>query len=345
MGVHNHILLGNGFNLALDSKDFRLKLGYECIKKDMIETLKKEDSNQEALNLLEQNCTCDIEEIIECAKKSGDKSVVKLLKSCFILSIIKRTKSSTSFTYDNELSIKKKTASENLKEFDKIFTLNYDLVLYWLLMEENLGLRENFSDGFCDRFLQEDSLGCELLRFYQDRKNTLFYLHGALHLFNYQDKTPVKIVKKGHQLSLIELYTRLLKNYPESLDNLLVVEPSHDDKHTYISRNSYLKWCYNSLKQLDGSLIVYGCSMVDQNKRLKDHHLMDAMFDSNVLNLYLGFYGTESYSDKLILEKCKSLNNKRHNKVAVFEFSTKKFNIWNDKDFLSKILNESQEIH
>jgi hypothetical protein len=68
---------------------------------------------------------------------------------------------------------------EFLAPFGKVFTLNYDLLLYWVILQKGA----NFSDGF--------GLGAEengfLGPFKTEAYCTIFNVHGGLHLFRKPD--------------------------------------------------------------------------------------------------------------------------------------------------------------
>lgn len=69
-----------------------------------------------------------------------------------------------------------------LARFGHIFTLNYDVLLYWALMQsevDKLDIRPD--DGF--RHPQEDP-NLPYVSWQQSQSATVHYLHGALHLFD-----------------------------------------------------------------------------------------------------------------------------------------------------------------
>jgi hypothetical protein len=72
-----------------------------------------------------------------------------------------------------------------LTHFDAVFTLNYDLLLYWVILAATTG----FQDGF--------GLGEEVGGFRQFRVGAhcnTYYLHGALHLFLDPERETLKRV-------------------------------------------------------------------------------------------------------------------------------------------------------
>lgn len=71
---------------------------------------------------------------------------------------------------------------ENLKAFNRIYTTNFDLKLYYLMAKPKLKLFDIFKDGFCEK-LKCEGLDIHLFK----AKSTpwsLVYLHGSMHLLN-----------------------------------------------------------------------------------------------------------------------------------------------------------------
>lgn len=64
-----------------------------------------------------------------------------------------------------------------LSNFQSIYTLNYDLLLYWVIMKEKLN--DEFKDGFCKSYLKKENY----LTWHPDKEGitNLRYLHGGLH--------------------------------------------------------------------------------------------------------------------------------------------------------------------
>jgi hypothetical protein len=76
-----------------------------------------------------------------------------------------------------------------LAQFDTIFTLNYDLLLYWVILANTT----QFQDGFG---LAEDRKGFRCT-FKMDAYCNVFNLHGGLHLFKTEDDLVEKRIDQG----------------------------------------------------------------------------------------------------------------------------------------------------
>lgn len=114
-----------------------------------------------------------------------------------------------------------------------VFTTNYDLLLYWVLMKNKASLK--LYDGF-------DTSGV------WDTKRTsnsfVFYLHGALHLFEQRVgriKTEIlqrKLLNRGPGASLIE---QVRDNMDKGYFPTFVSEGTHYEKRWRINNSPYLK--------------------------------------------------------------------------------------------------------
>lgn len=138
-----------------------------------------------------------------------------------------------------------------------IYTTNYDLLLYWVLMRNQVF---ESVDSFgqdkenLDEYVPEDELEYSELRWGKYRDNqVIFYVHGALPLFD----TGVEIIKEeydnGHYL-LENVGERISRGeYP-----IFVTADNGCEKLTHIMHNRYLTHCYESLTNMEGSLVTFG---------------------------------------------------------------------------------------
>jgi len=156
-----------------------------------------------------------------------------------------------------------------LRCFERIFTLNYDLLLYWVALDET----RKFWDGF--------GLGEEVSGFRgpfrTNAQCNIFNLHGGLHLF----RTLTGEVEKrlmgptGVIDAIAETITRD-KRVP-----ILIAEGTSNAKMSKISSTPYLKHSYDRLSASKGCCFIYGHS-AHQN----DAHIYRALFTSQMDHLY-----------------------------------------------------------
>jgi len=177
-----------------------------------------------------------------------------------------------------------------LSNFSLLFTLNYDLLLYWtrnhqVSLSQSTAYPIPSNDGFTDygdsdRPLTWKSPG------YLDQE--VFHLHGAMHLYAEGNETRKLRYKSGGGGKLIDQVRQNLNagNYP-----LVVTEGSRENKQERIAANPYLSYCYNRLRQLDGVLFVHGVALSEN-----DQHILDAISDpySGVTTLFVGLFGDKA---------------------------------------------------
>jgi hypothetical protein len=168
-----------------------------------------------------------------------------------------------------------------LSHFRRVFSVNYDLLLYWVINREELGYRVPRRDGFqWPTFEQRDKLvwKSSVARHSQE----VSYLHGGFHLF-VEDR---RVRKLDYDTApLIRQITARLDagEYP-----LVVTEGRTSEKLRRINSSTYLRFCLDELRALEGDLFVHGLSLASN-----DNHIFSAISDtdSNINNIYVGVHG------------------------------------------------------
>jgi hypothetical protein len=157
-----------------------------------------------------------------------------------------------------------------LNHFRGIYTLNYDLLLYWtILNSEELRFRDGFGLG-------EASGGFRT--FATDAYCSVYYLHGALHLFlNQQKETKKRILTGTTIISDIENTVRSQRRLP-----LFISEGTTNQKLAKINSVPYLHHAQKKLKELTGSVFVFGHSVHDN-----DAHIYKSIFSSNISKIVM----------------------------------------------------------
>jgi hypothetical protein len=193
-----------------------------------------------------------------------------------------------------------------LDGFDCIYSANYDLLLYWALMQDLSEGSDNYpsrshDDGFRDSGIDgEDTV---LWNIYNPFGQSVHYLHGALHLYLGLDGL--------RKLTWIRTGMALIDQVREQLDvdryPLYVAEADSATKLDRINRSAYLSRALRSLSTIGGSLVVYGHSL-DSN----DNHIMEAIIRSNVKRATFSIYGDSSTKDnRRIVTAAKDLQAER----------------------------------
>ncbi|NQU54197.1 MAG: DUF4917 family protein [Bacteroidetes bacterium] len=322
-----HLLLGNGFSMAYDSDIFSYNALHNFITEIKDNDLLKilgiiETKNFESI--MQQLDT--FSSLIEAFggdpkfKKKVDKASSKLRKS--LLEAVKVLHPAHVFTVPED---KSEACSKFLKIFldtkGKIFSTNYDLLLYWILMrnsivEHNDGFGRDLENPSFGEYVPEEDQEWSELRWgkYSEEQN-VFYVHGALPFFD----TGVDIVKEEYDNEnyLLEKISNRMEqgDYP-----IFVTAGNGKEKLTHIKHNHYLFHCYDNLCKIAGSLVTFGF-----NFGKYDTHIIDAINKAakygqkkfpKLNSIYIGVYSSD---DKRHIEK---IRDEFLCKVRIFDAKT-----------------------
>ena len=170
-----------------------------------------------------------------------------------------------------------------LLAYDNVFTTNYDLLLYWCTRNSERGF--NVDDHFrLGRFDRVDADTRE--RAYP---TSIFYLHGALFLYSTNGET-----RKLHRRADNNLVHGIQQHIESGVYPLCISEGSPDLKLGAIRQNDYLSFAYDSLRNIDGELHIFGQAL----DPAIDQHIANAILESNV-NVVFFDYGL---GDKSLLQ-------------------------------------------
>ncbi|HEB9419938.1 TPA: DUF4917 family protein [Campylobacter coli] len=321
-----HLLLGNGFSMAYDKNRFSFtSLLQSAIDKDII----KENSNIH--QIFKNNNTSDFEEVIKILENTSKILKIYTQNESLCEQLLEDSKKLKQFLVDivtnnhpekiTEIPDNKFDSTiEFIKSYDKIYSLNYDLLLYWATEK----LREKINNKiiqdkteFIDGFHNSDN-GNDVVFDNNSRGNTCFYLHGALHIFDSGDE----IIKKTYSRTGRPLKEQITEELNSNRYPVFVSEGTSEQKKTKIIHNAYLNHCYKSLSSIGGNLIVFG-TMLKSN----DEHIQDAILKSRVTNIYFGVSSLEKGQKDLnsFIEKN---NNLEKNRKQIFFYNYRTVRIW-----------------
>lgn len=178
----------------------------------------------------------------------------------------------------------------------QIYSLNYDLLLYWALMHddapegEEIHLEKN--DGFGNDEDDSDAGWVVWQGETAAHSASVHFLHGALHLFDAgSELRKYTWVRKGEPL-IEQARTAIASGaFP-----LFVAEGSSVQKKEKIRHNAYL---YQGLKQLTANagqgrhcFFIFGHSLADN-----DNHILNRLGRGRFPRLYIGIYGNPDSAD------------------------------------------------
>lgn len=200
-----------------------------------------------------------------------------------------------------------------------LFTTNYDLLLYWVLMRGALPSIDGFGRDRLnpDEDVPPNEIEYSELRWGRNASGqNVHYVHGALPLFD----TGVEIVKEQYAEGyLLEQITQRIAegDYP-----VFVTAGDANQKLTHIRHNPYLQNSYEALASTKGSLVTFGF-----NFGVQDGHILSALqraakqAKSNRLwSIYIGVYSDD---DMARAEQLASML-----KCKVHMFDSKSAGLW-----------------
>lgn len=341
-----HLILGNGFSVALFPKIFNYKVLAEKINSEKIKNLFNNLGTSDFEYVLRE--VSRALEVIKgytntkalCKEMSND---VKELKK-ILIDILTNSHPKNPGTINEEQYI---SCYEFLKHFEngKKYTFNYDLILYWIYMHflDNKEMQLKSDDGFRHPNNNESIVTWEIG---QEHEQNLYYLHGALHIFS--DGSEIE------KYTWINTGTTLTQQIKESLKKemypVFITEGSRKQKRSRINNNAYLARSFASLKRIQGNVFIFGHSLRDE-----DDHVFDYLnYKSKVSNIFVSIYGDKNTEEnKRILKKIKSWENEQKDKKypkCYYIYQAESAQVWNrniDKDVLykqifgNKIISES----
>lgn len=328
------LLLGNGFSIALLNGVFSYRqiasqinsAQYAC-GPNITPLLNTQNSNFESLMLQLENASS----IVDAYGGTGTNCTTDAMQ-------LRRDLISGITNLHPQLPLDPPIQSANylncgrfLKNFKKVFTTNYDTLLYWAIMKGRA--KGAFDDGF-----RRDSRS-GLLHWRESKDQNLFYLHGALHLFvrntNWFDedttlnsvlRAPIIKLEMDAQDTILPQVLRHLRNgsFP-----LTVTEGHFHQKINRIVSSSYLRYGLEKFGSLNTDVLLsYGWS----GGTNEDQHLYDVLQESQISCWLFGVYRPNAAELRRITRLVGALNGlrQRHqmNPIDLVFYDSSTFNPW-----------------
>lgn len=323
-----HLMLGNGFSIALFPKIFNYKTLAENIESERItmlfEAIGTPDFEFIMRRLLEAGEIVNHYDSSETVSGHIHDDIEELKKT--LIQVITKA-------HPPKPSEITETQYESCRKFllhfsqGNTYTFNYDLILYWVLMHyrDNKVLKLPCDDGFrfaySDEFVPEEdrdtSLHWEIGR---ERGQSVYYIHGAMHIFS--DGSDIE------KLSYTNLGVPLADQVKFAIDKdrfpVFISEGSTDHKLARIKKNGYLSRTFSSLKSITGNLFIFGHSIRDE-----DDHVFDFINQNNKkLSIFIGLYGEPTTPhNKIIIRKVEGWMQKYPKKFFEF-YDTSSIDVW-----------------
>lgn len=325
-----HLIMGNGFSMAYDHKIFSYNALYDFIDKlqdptlsklfEVINTKNFEQVMRQLDNFIEMAKAFDedgkLVDALIGANQLLQKSLIDAVSSLHPEHVfeVSEEKSKSCFAFLNEY----------LEKEGKVFSTNYDLLLYWVLLRNQ---PQHANDGFGREHLnpvetrrgQEGAEYGELFWGKNKEEQKIFHVHGTLPIFDTGIAIEKEVYRDRNYL-LENIKERMIKkDYP-----VFVTAGDGVEKLKHIYHNRYLTYCYDHLCNITGSLVSFGFNFGEY-----DYHIIDAVniaskrgaqSGEKLFSIYIGVYSEQD------LEYIKSIQAKFDCKVNVYNSQTA--NIW-----------------
>ncbi|WP_299267911.1 DUF4917 family protein [uncultured Psychrosphaera sp.] len=290
------LLLGNGFSQAWDYNIFNYK--------NLLASANFGSRDQAIKSIFHKLGTYDFETVMQTMISSiyvsqsfneypafveGIQLDAEKLKSTLVTTI-----ADTHPSVPNNITNEQYELARNfLNSFNNIFTLNYDLLMYWA---------RNMNELEPDNFTTDDGFRGNRTWTGEETDQNVFFLHGGLHLYDEGG-----VIKKHTYTEYGETIIDQVKaNLDKNNFPIFVAEPNHHKKLDKILHNPYLNYCYTQLGKISDSLVIYGHSMDET-----DTHIFDKVDRSGIRDVYVSIYGDAN-----------SWENRRTKANALSSFST-----------------------
>jgi len=291
-----HVLLGNGFSISCRPDIFVYRKLFEradftCLSpsaRQAFEALHTQDFEKVICALRDASSVLSVYQgssavLIEHLRKDANG-----LREVLVHAIASSHPDWPGDITDSEY----KSCRKFLNNFDNIYTLNYDLLLYWAIMHDSVDqLKVKSDDGFRT---PDDNSDSEYVTWEagNSRGQNIWYLHGALHVFDAGTEIQKYTWINTGQRLVDQIRSALNDNYFP----LFVAEGSSREKLERIMHSEYLAKGRRSFSSIQGALFIHGHSLAKN-----DNHFLKEIEKGKTRHLFVGLYGDEnSESNKAI---------------------------------------------
>ncbi|CAM8645199.1 Protein of unknown function DUF4917 [Comamonadaceae bacterium] len=274
------VLLGNGFSQAWSNAIFNYA--------SLLQVAIFEDRDDQIRELFTRLNTWDFEAVMRTLLAAQTVAEVHGLDQLIIDTIIEDQEilkrallaavSNTHPRLPSELTTAQYVSVRRfLSKFGQIFTVNYDLLMYWA---RNQDLEPAWST--------DDGFRAERQWKGHDTEQVIHFLHGGLHLY----EVPTGVRKHAYTGiiggGIVDQVRANLERQPPRFP-LFVAEPTHAKKRERIDRSPYLTYCLRELELNDTPIFILGHSM-DEN----DMHIFEAIRKSGSQHIFVSVFGDEN---------------------------------------------------
>jgi hypothetical protein len=174
-----------------------------------------------------------------------------------------------------------------LRQYQFVYSTNYDLLNYWSFMQN--------TSGFIDFFFGS-TFDVSNTDVWDPAKTRMLFVHGALHLYRSAGGTIKRT--SGIGPSLLQAFGDPLGDDQNPIP-LFISEGTSKDKLRSIHSSDYLGFAYSELVRHEGGLVILGQSL----DPTYDQHLIDAIKGRRRRRLGIGIYRGTRTDTEIIAEK------------------------------------------
>lgn len=273
------IILGNGFSQSWDAKIFNYA--------NLLEVADFGERDKQIRGLFDKFETYDFEAVMRALLGSeyvlevyaADKDLIAAIKKDQEIlkeALLKAISASHPELPSQVANEQYQSVRGFLSRFGNIFTVNYDLLMYWARnMDDIAPVGWNTDDGF---------RGGRLWKGYGTAQEVHF-LHGGLHIYDGY----AGVQKHAYKQAGTSIIEQVRSNLAENRFPLFVSEPTQQKKVKRIERNPYLAYCFRELAEIETSLFIYGHSL-DAN----DQHIFNQVRICSANKIFVSIYGDEA---------------------------------------------------
>lgn len=315
------LILGNGFGLSYDNAFKSNHFSWNTL----LELCDIEEGSQ--LHSLLAECNYDFELVHQKLNNAIDilaryspenaliqelENQVQVLREQLTVAVASSHPQSFNIDFNTDEGREKKKKIEAcrvfLRKFSKVFSLNYDLLLYWVRCFDNNCLGQ-------DSFDNEDG---ELV-FYPDSNANYLFPHGALFLF--RDGVGAKKSRSSMANPILARVERKIGNgnFP-----MCVSEGTGSQKLSAIKSNSYLLFSYEKIMECEGTVFTFGCSFLDD----KDSHIIKAILKSPSTKVVVGEHNPTEASVHRLSHEFSRLKQELNSNKEIVVADTSGVDIW-----------------
>lgn len=287
-GARNkHLLLGNGFSIALKPDIFSYGSLFENADfssapqiKELFRKLGTQDFEVAIRHLQDAGKVFGVYKPEDTKLLHTLEADARAIKDALVSAIAKRHPDRPYDITEGQY----KACRSFLQRFSHIYTLNYDVLLYWALMQEEV---DDFhllpDDGF--RHPEADA-DLPYVSWQDAQSATVHYLHGALHLFD----NGTEIIKYTWSKTDKAIVDQIRDALDEDKFPLFVAEGTSESKVERILHNAYLHKALRSFESScnpqNNAIVIFGHSLAPN-----DQHILRRISAGSAANLLVDLYG------------------------------------------------------